>query len=44
MLEAMAHRVVRRSLTPAAVQNLINVFSEMNMDASGSLSLAEFHQ
>ena len=40
----MAHHVVCRSLTPAAVQKLRNAFSEMDMDASGSVSLPEFQE
>ena len=40
----MENCVVRRSLTPAAVQKLRNVFSEMDTDAIGSVSLAEFQE
>ena len=36
--------VVCRLLTPAAVQKLRNVFSEIDKDASGSVSLAEFQE
>ena len=40
----MENRIMHRSLTPAAVQKLRNVFSEMDTDASGSVSLAEFQE
>ena len=40
----MAHCVVRRSLTPAAEKKLRNIFSEMDMDPNGSVSLAEFQE
>ena len=40
----MENCIVRRSLTPAAVQKLRNIFSEMDTDASGSVSLAEFQE
>ena len=41
----MAHHVVRRPLTPAAVQKLRKVFCEMDhTDVSGSVSLAEFQE
>ena len=36
-LEAMGNRIVCRSLTPAAVKKLKNVFSEMDTDASGNV-------
>ena len=44
MFKAMENCVVRRSLTPAALQKLRNVFGEMDTDASGSVSLAEFQE
>ena len=37
-------RLVRNALTPAAVQKLRNVFSEMDTDGSGTVSLTEFRE